>query len=1304
MARTAPVPNIPAIPGMNPGVFIMGGGAVVGGRGGASGRGKARGQGASGKNGGDEAKGGGKNACGAGKDGGGCPNHHGGRGSGKIAQGDPVDVVTGRVFTVPETDVDIPGPLPLQIVRSYGSQARGRDVGLGFGWTHSLAWAIELRRRTTIVVTADGNEEEFGLVPRDAGVLGPHGWVLHKEGDGFSLDFPDGDRLLFEPDPGDRTQHRFRLAAQVDAFNNRIALTYSEGRLAQVTDSVGRVLRIRPASAGRIGQIEFVSRASGGRSLVFVRYQHDQAGDLVAVTDADGNTTKYSYDDEHRLVSQQRPTGLTFHYRYDPAGRCVETWADYPGAVDPCLAASVPALLSDGKTPAKGVHHVRLDFYRDGYSEATDSVTFHRYFSNEHGKVDKAITAGSVYTRTYDERGHLRSFTDPLGATTCWTRDVFGNETRIVDPLGNVTVIERLRNGDIRKIIDPEGSVTEVAYAERAIFWTDPIGATFEVRFDARGLMEATVAPTGHQTRYRHDEHGNLVEVLRASGTRWTAAYDELGKRTAERDESGSVTEFSYSNKGLLLAVREPNGAVTRYDYDGDENLICVTDADGRTTRLVRGGTGSLADAILPDGSVIQLRYDREERLVEIRNAKGEVYSIEVGALGLPIAERTFDGREIRYQRDALGRVLLIRRGSETTELQRDLAGRVVKKIYDDGAEEHFSYNGRGEVILAEGSGCTVELRRNAVGWVIGEKQVVDGEAFQVEVTCDRVGTALRRATSRGHAVEWAFDEAGRCTRTRLDGRDEIFSRQDELGLPVEIHLPGGGRIGARYDASGRLVARRVWSSSSSLALRPGEPEWVGPRMPNVTVDQAFQYTSAGHLAVVWDAHFGHKRFEHDALGQLLAVIPEEARDGLAARRPHAVERFRYDAAGNIHELAEGAEVRRYESGGRLETKGSTRFLYDEQGRLIEKRARSAAGDDHVTRYAWSASGMLSKIEGPDGTTVEFMYDAFARRMKKTVRQKGESGEVRLLRTTRFCWDAMTLAHEIAGIPDGEIEERTYCFDESGAPWAHRDTRHTGEASVAGPWLFYLNEAMTGYPERLVDGKGEVAGELFRTAWGKVTSKAGGSAPTQVRFLGQYEDVETGLFYNRHRYYDPDLGRYISPDPAEIDGELNAYWYARNQPWTIVDPDGLIYSRILDKDGNVLTYVDEDTSTKPYVGRNPSEGGKVTPAGHISDKPCAEAQVLTVMGENIRRDVMKEQKKVRVQDRMTPEQVDAEVNRRIKKKFQDEGLSIETYDSAKMRKRVDPCERCGAMFERLGIQEHVVGMKGKKGQYGVYRA
>jgi hypothetical protein len=123
MARTAPVPNIPAIPGMNPGVFVMGGGGGGGGSGGRGGKGSKKGQGADGKNGGKDANGGGKSACGSpSKDGGGCPRHHGGSNSGAAAKGDPIDVVTGRVFTTPVVDLDLPGPLPL-VLSSAGLSA-----------------------------------------------------------------------------------------------------------------------------------------------------------------------------------------------------------------------------------------------------------------------------------------------------------------------------------------------------------------------------------------------------------------------------------------------------------------------------------------------------------------------------------------------------------------------------------------------------------------------------------------------------------------------------------------------------------------------------------------------------------------------------------------------------------------------------------------------------------------------------------------------------------------------------------------------------------------------------------------------------------------------------------------------------------------------------------------------------------------------------------------------------------------------------------------------------------------------------
>ncbi|WP_437589785.1 hypothetical protein [Sorangium sp. So ce1000] len=132
MARTAPVPNIPAIPGMNPGVFVMGGGGGSGGSGGRGGNGAGNGQGGSGSNGGDGADGGGKGAgsCGTGStNGGGCPNHQ--------------------------------------------------------------------RRGSLRILSFDGVEHDIGKVPPGTGIIGPHGWIIHREGAGFRLDLPDGQHLFF---------------------------------------------------------------------------------------------------------------------------------------------------------------------------------------------------------------------------------------------------------------------------------------------------------------------------------------------------------------------------------------------------------------------------------------------------------------------------------------------------------------------------------------------------------------------------------------------------------------------------------------------------------------------------------------------------------------------------------------------------------------------------------------------------------------------------------------------------------------------------------------------------------------------------------------------------------------------------------------------------------------------------------------------------------------------------------------------------------------------------------------------------
>ncbi len=1148
MARTAPVPNMVAIPGMNPGIFVLGGGGDGGGSGEGGGKGKGKGQGANGKNGGKDANGGGPgaNGCGAGS-GSGCTNPAHGGGGGTHA-GDPIDPVTGRVYTIPETDLPLVGPLVFALRRAYSSRARDRDDGLGHGWSHSLAWSLQ-RRRRSIVVQAPFREPVHVLLEGGETVATIPGIGTLRVVDGAAILADEKDVLYRFIATSSEPVHDLLLTEIADRAGNRITLSYDGARrLDSFTDSAGRQGFVRREAGGRIARFELVTRH--GRTVSHRRYDYDENGDLVATTDAVGRRVRFAYDEDHLLTEIAHPTGRTVHYRYDKAGRCVESWVDHPGAVDPSLADDVPGLLADGATKAKGVLHVRVE-YAEGTSIVTDSRQTRRFDHDGTGKVDVASGVW-VETTGYDAQGRVTSYTNPEQHVTSYARDAAGRVVGITDPTGATDSYAYDDRGHLTEAVDSLGNALRYVFDDAANLreTNDAIGRLLACNYDDRGLRVRAEMPNGAVTFFEHDAEGNLVRLVEPDGRAKSIEVNDVGLVVGFVDEEGNRTAYQYDAMNTLVSVTLPNGAKTAVDHDAEGHIAAFHTAAGVTWRLHWGGNHMVHRLDKPSGESLHYRYDREGQLVRIVNERGEVHTIERDVAGRVAAETFFDGRHYRYKLDAAGNLALHTNGAgEKTELERDAAGRVTKRIYEDGSEEGFEYDSIGRLTAAAAGEVRAGYTYDARGRLIREQSTTDADSVVVDTTFDPVGHITERRASVGGTIRYERDLMGRATRLHLPGGGAIERILDGLGREVVRSLPEGGAIVCRYDSMGAMVERRITGPGASAAAGP---EWVGRLPQGVTHVEGFATSPSGSLIERTTSTGDREVYGYDALGR----ITERS---IGGRR----EQFAYGGAGLVHEV--GGPERTYGPGGVPLRRGAETFEHDAEARRVRK-VDEAGGE---TRYFWNGRGLLSAVRLPDGSRVEYTYDTDGRRVRR--RRLGASGAVV---ETRFAWSQGLMFHEAdyEVLTDARrlVRERVYVHDDVGAPLAHRETVHEGGVASHGPWVHYV-PGPADLPALLLSGDGAVLSRVESTVWGAATFR--GPVATPLRFLGQYFDEDTGLSYNRFRYYDPALGLFINADPSGLDGGTGAFEYARGRPFQFVDPLGLqpVTTTITSSDGTVST-------------------------------------------------------------------------------------------------------------------------------------
>jgi len=881
----------------------------------------------------------------------------------------------------------------------------------------------------------------------------------------------------------------------------------ASGRLRTLRQRIeNRTVLVNYSPAGRISSLALVT--DGGARTELVRYEYDAVGRLTAAFDRRGLANRYEYDADSRVTREILRDGAVYSYRYDDRGRCI--------------------------------HFSGLDRYNEKHLRFMDAArttivtnsygrnTIYEYLPSGQiaGEVDPS---GNQRRTVFDEHNRIVAKVEPTGATTRYTYDEHGNRDCTSDPLGNTHRFVFNAHHQPVSLTDPLGKrwLLEYDAKQRVIASQNPLGARWKIDYDESGNPAVITDPLS-SSRSQRFANGLLQEMTDWMGQVTRFSWDHYGRLVERVGPVGDCTAFRYDPSGNLIEVNLPDGGRLRATYDGGDNLSSFTDAKGYTTRFRYGPCHRLLERVDAIGRVVRYRWGSEpERLDAFINEKGETFSHIRDDQGRIVCERSFGGREELYDYDAAGRCVAFTNGNgERIHLNRDAAGRLTEQILPDGTATRFEFDSRGGMVTAASPDIRVSFEYDAAGRLICEMQ---GEHW-VRTYYNAADEVIGTKTSLGHEVHYELDPNGRVRKLSTGNNHTLAFVRDARGLETMRQMPGGLRLEQDFDVMGRLLQQRVGRAST----RPGSslPSPTAARIPpgHEVITRGYGYDAMGLLLTIRDGRWGATDFTYDPAERLLSAL----------RNWGLNERFEYDAADNLtrtqqqgHDSNDQSST--YGPGNLLMQRGDTRYEYDRDGRLVRKTEFASTANPHVWEYIWDAEGRLRRLRRPDGEVWEYKYDAFSRRIAKI-------GPNNVL---RFLWDGDVVIHELRK-------------DAPAVTWVMQRYTFAPVAKIQEKSIFAIINDYFGTPREMFDSSGKLVWAASISAWGQIERKDNSNAvhDCPIRFQGQWFDEESGLHYNRYRYYDSTDARFISSDPTGLEGGKNLYQYAIN-PIIWLDPLGL---------------------------------------------------------------------------------------------------------------------------------------------------
>ncbi|MBI6584592.1 RHS repeat protein, partial [Pseudomonas synxantha] len=635
---------------------------------------------------------------------------------------------------------------------------------------------------------------------------------------------------------------------------------------------------------------------------------------------------------------------------------------------------------------------------------------------------------------------------------------------------------------------------------------TDPDGQVTDYSYNKRGQLTGVWYPDHSCHRLVWSERGQLLEEQLPNGGIKRYRYDDLGRQVACEDEYGALTQYQWDSVGRLIRLVLPGGATREFSYNPYGKIIAERDELGHVTRYeYADGLHLISRRLNADGTQVKYRYDNARLLLtEIENEVGETYQLAYHPNGLIQQETGFDGQRTAYVYDLNGNLQeKTEYGDDGSQLitryERDHAGRLVRKTLPDGSLVDYAYDRQGNLLSVEDGHWALAYEYDQQNRLVAEHQ--------------GWGT-----------LRYGYDACGQLQNLRLPDNNRLTFNHDKGGHLATVELNGevltshlfrAGREHQRQQ--GQLLSHYHYDDQNRLHAH------AVTQHQNHRYQRQYDYDKSGNLTRLLDTRKGEHRYHYDPLARLTRA--DHSQD--------VQERFAHNPAGNL--LMQDRPGPDIVAANRLVIQGDRHYDYDAFGNLI--RERRGKGHQLVTEYGYDCQHRLISVTKPNGETASYRYDPFGRRISKTVDGK----------TTEFFWQGDKLIAE-----HHAERHRSYIYE----PGSFRPLALLEGFGPQATTPYHYQLDHLGTPQELTTPTGEIVWSAHYRAYGQIARLDVGKIDNPLRFQGQYFDQESGLHYNRHRYYNPDIGRYLTPDPVKLAGGVNGYQYVPN-PTGWVDPLGL---------------------------------------------------------------------------------------------------------------------------------------------------